>query len=429
MYSATTLENGIRVVTESMPETRSTSVGILVDAGPRNESEGSWGLAHLAEHMMFQGTGSRDARAIARVMDESGGQMGGFTTRDYTCYSATVLDDHSTYALDLMGDILLNSEFPEEAMEREKQAILREIDGESDIPSCRAHTALKAHVWGQHPLGRPVAGSPESVGRLTREGLIYFVHRHYLPNRMIVAAAGNVNHGDFVSQVRDAFWRMMGEGARTVSPAPVFTPGVHVESVPVSQAYFALGIPCQPYADEGRYLVHTLNTILGGGGSSRLYARLREERGLVYQIGSEYHAYADGGIVVIEGSTAPEYLVQVLCLVLVELWKLASLDEPVTEEELWKARMQLRAQHLIASENSSTRMSRLVTQAFYFGRFIPGEAILGGIDAVSCRELGAYAEGRLASALRHVAVSVVGPEGAETFTRTAILELLADFNR
>ena len=140
MYSATTLENGIRVVTEAMPETRSTSVGIMIDAGPGDESLETQGLAHLAEHMMFQGTGSRNSRDIALMMDESGGQLGGFTTKDYTCYSATVLDDYTTYALDLMGDILLNSEFPEEALGREKNAILREIDGDTDIPSSRARS-------------------------------------------------------------------------------------------------------------------------------------------------------------------------------------------------------------------------------------------------------------------------------------------------
>lgn len=427
MYKATTLENGIRVVTESMAETRSVSVGIMVDAGPRNEPAERPGLAHLAEHMMFQGTGSRDARAIALMMDESGGQMGAFTTKDYTCYSATVLDDYTTYALDLMGDLLLNSEFPQGALDREKHAILRELDGEMDIPSCRVHTALKSHVWGGHPLGRPVAGVAEAIPRLTREDLIYFVHRHYLPDRIIVAAAGHVNHGDFLSQVRDAFWRMMGTGERTQGVTPSFTQGVTVAPAPVSQAYFSLGIPCLPYAHGGRYCIHLLNSIIGGGASSRLYARLREERGLVYQIGSEYHAYADAGIFVIEGSTAPEYLIPVLCHILVALWQLASGDEPVSEEELWKARMQVRAQHLIASENSSTRMSRLATQAFYFGRFLCRDEILAAIDAVDCRALKGVASGTLADALRRVAVSVVGPEGPDTFTRQGILDLLDEF--
>jgi predicted Zn-dependent peptidase len=205
-------------------------------------------------------------------------------------------------------------------------------------------------------------------------------------------------------------------------------PGVVVENVPVSQAYFSIGLRCLPYADKGRYRVHLLNSIIGGGSSSRLYGRLREERGLVYQISSEYHAYVDDGIFVIEGSTAPEYLIQVLCLILVELWTLASGDEPVSEEELWKARMQIRAQHLMASENSSTRMSRLATQAFYFGRTISGEAILEAIDGVDVQDLKAFVGSDIVPALRRVAVSVVGPEGAGTFTRQGILDLLADFN-
>ena len=154
---------------------------------------------------------------------------------------------------------------------------------------------------------------------------------------------------------------------------------------------------------------------------------MREERGLVYHIGSEYHAYADDGMIVIEGSTAPEYLIKVLCLVLVALWTLAAGDDPVSDEELWKARMQLRAQHLISSENSSTRMSRLATQAFYFGRFLSGEEILSAIDSVDKGALAAMAGGDLARALKGVAISVVGPEGPKTFTRQGIEALLADF--
>jgi predicted Zn-dependent peptidase len=212
VYQQTTLENGIRVVTESMPEARSLSIGILIDAGPRDESPGQGGLAHLTEHALFQGTSSRDARQIARLMDLAGGQVGAFTTRDYTCFHATVLDDYRTYALDLFGDVLLNSTFPAEALERETQSILSEISAAWDAPFERAGQLLKALAWPNHPLGRPVAGWADTVAALTREDVIYFVHQNYLPNRLIIAAAGHVEHLDFVAQVRVAFWRLLGDG-------------------------------------------------------------------------------------------------------------------------------------------------------------------------------------------------------------------------
>ena len=427
MVVETTLENGIRVVTEAMGETRSVSIGVMVAASPRQEREGEVGLAHLVEHMMFQGTSSRSSRDISRMMDESGGQMGGFTAKDYTSYTATVLDDHATYALDLLGDILLNSEFSEEALEREKEVVLREIDGENDIPGHRVHNALKAHVWQGHSLGRAVAGLREGVKGFTREDAIYFMHGHYLPDQVTIAACGHLNHEEIVSQVRDSFWRMLGEKGPDSVVSATFHPGVVVEDVDVNQAYFSIGIPAPAYASKKRYLIYLLNTLLGGGGSSRLYERLREEAGLVYQIDSEHYGYKDAGILVIEGSTLPEYLMDVLTLVFGELEKLAFGRDPVTEEELWKAGMQTRSQFCIASENTHTRMSRLATQYFYFGRHIPAKEILSGLGGVSLEAINGFCQQEMREALGQAAVAVVGPESSETFTEKEIAALLQRF--
>jgi predicted Zn-dependent peptidase len=423
----TTLENGLRVVTQAMPSVRSVSIGVIVDAGPHSESEEQSGLAHLTEHLMFQGTSSRDAGQIARLMDMGGGSMGGFTTRDYTCYYATVLDDYRTYALDLLGDIFLNSTFPPDHLEREKEAILREIDMGQDTPMARVNDVLKSYTWPDHPLGRPVTGRPETVRPLMREDVIYFFHERYLPNRMTIAAAGNVEHEDFVAQVRDAFWRMLGEAPAPTHVAPTHRDGVVVEPMPVSQAYFSMGIPVYPYAHPDRYGLHVLNNVLGGGISSRIFRRIRDERGMVFDIGSEYHAYRDAGMLVVEGSTAPEYLISVLALTLVEMWKLFTGDEPIGEEELWKAHMQIRGQHLIAAESTHTCMSRLTTQMFYFGHHIPSGEILDEIEAVDHTMLQRMAEETLVDALRQVTVAVVGPEAPEAYSRSAIEELLAEF--
>jgi predicted Zn-dependent peptidase len=426
MYQKSTLENGIRVVTQSIPGQRSISMGILIDAGPRDEGPAQSGLAHLVEHMMFSGTSSRNASQIARFMDEAGGHMGAFTARDYTCYSATVLDEYFTYALDLLGDILLNSIFPPANLEREKSAILREMESAGDMPSQQAHDLLKAFAWPDHYLGRPVAGWVETINSLTREDVIYFVHEHYLPDRLIVAAAGNIDHGDFVAQVRDAFWRLIGKSLPATTALPAHRAGVTLVHMPVSLAYFSLGIRACPYAHPDRYKLHILNNILGGGISSRLHRRLREKRGLVYHISSEYHAYRNDGMLVIEGSTVPENILPVISLVVEEIRKLISSDEPVAEEELWKAKMHIRGQHLIAGENTNTRMSRLAVQELYFGRQLPDEEILAEIDAIHVAKLQSLAEAVLGDALGRATVAVVGPEAPDHCRKSTIERLLRD---
>jgi len=426
-YQKTVLENGIRVVTASMPGVRSVSMGVLINAGPRDESPEECGLAHLIEHAMFQSTSSKNATQIASIMDTAGGQMGAFTARDYTCYTATVLDDYRTYALELLSDLLLNSIYPEENMEREKGVIMREIDASNDLPSKKVHSILKESIWADHALGRPIFGWPETVKPLTREDIIYFVHKHYLPNRMIISAAGNLEHSDFVAQVRDFFWSLMGESIPTDNGPPSYKAGVTIEHASVSQAYFSLGIRAFPYAHPDRYGFHLLNAILGGGISSRLYRRMREERGLVYEISSQYHAYEDDGVLVIEGSTKPEYLMQVLGLTLVELWRLITLDEPADEEELWKAKMQIRGQHIISGEITSTRMSQLATQEQYFGRYIPAEEIIGEIDAVDNRMLERMARESLIKFLKQTAIAIVGPKAPEYYSVSSIEDLLKSF--
>jgi predicted Zn-dependent peptidase len=427
MYQKTTLENGIRVVTEAMPEARSLALGILVAASPRDEAMEQGGLAHMVEHLMFQGTSSRDAMQIARLMDTAGGHLGAFTSRDYTCYYATVLDDYRTYALDLLGDVLLNSIFPLEALDRARETILHEIEEGNDSPDERLNDLLKATIWPGHPLGRPTAGLAADVRRIRRDDIIYFVHENYLPDRIIIAAAGHVEHADFVAQVRDAFWRMIGQSTPRPIQAPAYQNAVAVEYMPVSQAYFSIGLQAPAYTHASRYGVHLLSNVLGGGISSRLFRRIREERGLVYRIGSDYHAYEEAGLFVVEGSTTPEKLITVLTLTLIELWQFLSAEEPVSAEELWKAKLQLRAQHLITGESTHTRMSRLATQEFYFGKPISSEEVIAQIEQVNQLTLQQIAEELLLPALPRLTLTVVGPKAPEFYSVTAVKDLLAIF--
>jgi predicted Zn-dependent peptidase len=420
------LDNGIRVVTQAMAGARSVSMAVLAEAGPQQEGEHQAGLAHLVEHAMFLGTGSRDAAAIARWMDMGGGSMGAFTSRDYTCYFATVLDDYRTYALDLLGDILLNSVFPAESLERAKATILHEINGSRDAPEERVHDLLKETAWAGHPLGRPVCGHPQGVAALTREDVIYFVHRFYLPDRLIVAAAGNLEHRDFVAQVRDAFWRLLGESEPVPHRPAAHRPGLAMEPMALSQTYFCLGLPAPRYDHPQRYALHLIDNVLGGGISSRLYRRLREDRGLAYRISSTYHAYRDAGMLVIQGSTAPKHVVEGLALACAELRALAACREPIGAEELWKAKMHLRGQHLLAGEDTHTRMSRLATQELYFGRAIPEAEVLAQIDALDPDGVGEETRAWLSEALKDATLAVVGPEAVLRGSRSELEQVLAD---
>ena len=410
MFAFTTLENGIRVVSETLPHTRSIALGILIEAGPRNEPPDKMGIAHLAEHLFFQGTSSRDAHETALFMDRAGGNIGAFTTRDYTFFGATVLDDHLPYALELLGDALLNALFLDESLAREKQSILAEIARGEDDPQTKAHDLLKHIIWGSHPLGRPIAGTKSSVEACSREDLIYFVHENYLPDRMIIAAAGNLIHEDLTAQVRDAFWRMIGQSARTLlDQKPEHRSGIRVENKPFQQIYFALGIPALPYDHESRLALHLLTRILGGGLSSRLYRRLREELGLVYYIGAEYHAYRDAGLIVIEGSAPPEHFEQVISQIRQVLIDLRDDSQRIDEEELHTAQMSLRGHHLLESEHSYVQMSRLATQMLYFGRKIDPDEILDGFLKYNPESLNPFIQNYLTGALGNTALAAVGP--------------------
>lgn len=428
MVEQSVLDNRIRVVTRRMEGVRSISLGFLMAAGPMDEAEDRNGVAHLTEHLMFDGTKQRDADEIARMMDTTGGQIGGFTSRDYTCFTTTVLDDYRTYLVDLMGDLLVNSQFAEYAVHQEKETIIRELSAQLDRPDVCAHERLKAHVWQGHPLGRPIGGTIASVAALQQEDVIRYVRDNYQPRRLIVAAAGNVRHQDMVTNVADAFWMMADDGKTDARPVrPVFHGGVTVECKGVSHVYFSIGLQAAPYAAAERYLLHLLTVILGGGMSSRLFRTLRQELGVVYEITAEYQAYRDDGVIVIEGSTAPELLHPVLSRIFQEIKGMALQTSPILEEELWIAKMQLQGQHIIAQENSHTCMSSLATQAFYFNRFVDSAEILDQILHVDMEGMNAIAARMLATGLRHSAIALVGPSCEQVCNTVAIETMVRDF--
>ena len=428
MVEQSVLDNRIRVVTKKMEGVRSIALGFLVAAGPMDEPADRSGVAHLTEHLMFAGTKGRDNDEIARMMDTTGGQVGGFTSRDYTCFTTTVLDDYRTYLIDLMGDILMHSQFADFAVHQEKETVIQELSAQLDRPDICAHERLKAHIWQGHPLGRPIGGTIASVAGLERHDVVDFFSANYQPRRLIVAAAGKANHQDLASNVTDALWMMKDDGKIDMQPVrPVFRGGVTVECKGVSHVYFSIGFKAAPYAAAERYLIHLFTVVLGGGMSSRLFRKLRHELGMVYDVSAEYQAYRDDGVIVVEGSTTPELLHSVLSQILLEIKGMALGMLPLTEEELWIAKMQLKGQHIIAQENSHTCMSSLATQAFYFNRFIDSDEICSQIQGVDLGRMNDITTKVLSDGLMDSAISLVGPS-CEPVCNTATLEkMLREF--
>jgi predicted Zn-dependent peptidase len=425
VYAKTVLENGVRVVTESLDCVRSLSIGVIVDCGSKDEGAGEAGLAHLCEHLVFQGTSGRTAIEIAQHAD-SFGQVGGFTTRDYTCYYAVTLDDYQFHALDLLGDLLLNSTFPEHLVAAEKRAVLGEMERCWDMPERQVHDLAKRSAWRDSSLGRPVIGDAQTVAQHTREDAIYFLQSHYTPDRIIIAAAGHLDHDDFTAQTRDAFWRLLGQRSSTPRQIPAFHPGLTIEHLNSSQAYFCLVIPAPAYTARERYALHVLNRILGGGISSRLSSELREEAGLAYDVHSEYHAYRDAGMMSVEGSASTEQLSQTIAAVLRTVSRLCSGQRPVDIAELWRAKTHLRVHHVASSEDAHTRMCRLGTQELYFGEHLDAREVLGQIEAVQGPAVNAMAQG-LYQPLSQAHLVVAGPKLSEPAVRDELIRLMNQF--
>jgi len=381
MFQKTVLDNGTRLLTERVPS-RLVSVGIWVEVGSRDEDESNNGSAHFAEHMLFKGTAGRTAQQIARELDVLGGMSNAFTSTEHTCYYATVLDNRLAGAIDLLADIFFNSLFSQAEIELERQVILQEIAMVEDTPDDRVHELFSALYWQGHPLGNTVLGRPEVVLGMDSDRLRAYVARHYLPPRLVVAAAGNVDHAEFVK-----LWRPWldglaesSPGVRRRPPATTNAAGLTVLTRPLEQAHLVLGCPGLPTAAAERYELLLLNTILGGNMSSRLFQEVREKRGLVYSIYSYLAAHSDSGYAGIYLGVDPESLPQALELVRRELHRLRRV--PVSSQELVDAIDYLRAGMYLADENMEARMTRLARNEYSFGRHYTIEEVVAGLEQV-----------------------------------------------
>jgi predicted Zn-dependent peptidase len=384
----TVLPNGLLVLTESMPHLRSVSMGAWVGSGARDETAEVNGISHFVEHMVFKGTTSRSAQQIAREVDTIGGNLDAFTGKEMVCFNIRVLDENVPPALEVLSDLVLHPTFTPEDLDREKGVILEEIKMDEDNPDYLVNEVWTQNFWKGDALGRPILGTAKTVSSFNQPALFDFYAGQFTPQNMVFSAAGNLEHDAFVAQVEKQFSSLAAgsEVAAQKMPAPQATPHITLKrKKALEQVQFCLGVPAPPVNDSRRYVVYLLNTMLGGGMSSRLFQTIREDQGLAYSIFSEMNPFRDTGSLCVYAGTSVDKTRKVLQLTLNELRRLK--EETVSDVELKRAKDQLKSNMVIGLESSGSRMANLARQQMYFGRFFGVDEIMEEIEAVTTADV------------------------------------------
>ncbi|MFQ5671111.1 MAG: M16 family metallopeptidase [Acidobacteriota bacterium] len=386
MISECRFDNGMTLLTEEMPDLRSVTIGVWLRRGSRHELPELNGISHFIEHLVFKGTERRTALEIAREIDAVGGQMDAFTGKESTCFYVRVLDRHLDLALDLLSDIVLHPWFRTPDIEKERKVIFEEIRMVEDSPEELLSDMLFEERWPDHPLGRPIQGTFESVVQLERDVLKRFFQESYIPPDLVLAAAGRLDAREVEAGVRRAFEARPVLPAASNGTAPVDHPGVKVRNkTEMEQLHLCLGLQSLPQAHPDRHALRVLSNLLGGTMSSRLFQKIREDRGLAYSVYSAVSSYSDAGFQSIYAATSPKSAVEVLKIIGDELNALKA--GPVGEVELQESKENLKGSVMLNLESSYSRMSSLARKEIVFGRQFTPEEILAGIDAVTAEDL------------------------------------------
>jgi len=399
------LDNGLRLITERMPQVRSVTIGVWLMRGSRHETDARSGIAHFVEHMLFKGTDSRSAEDIAQSIDSIGGQLDAFTAKEYASYYIKVLDEHLPLAVDLLSDIVLRPAFPLEEIEREKKVILEEIKMVEDTPDDLVHELFTQHFWEGHPLGRPILGSKETVESLTWDSLSDYFRGAYVAPNMIISAAGNLDHAQLRDLVSRAFQSVSSNGETFTQQAPKVVPQVITRTKELEQSHVCLGTDSYPQSHEDRYVSYILNTILGGSMSSRLFQNVREKRGLAYSVFSGLSAYRDAGNITIYAGCSNEAVGEVIDLCVEELRQIKR--DPAPESELRRAQDHLKGSLMLSLENTASRMSHLARQEIYFDRHFGLDETLAGVQRVTVDDVRRVASDLFSNG--SLAATVLGP--------------------
>jgi predicted Zn-dependent peptidase len=388
MYKKVFLENNIPVVMERTEDTRSVCIGIWVKVGSRNESPEENGISHFLEHMFFKGTKRRDAKTIAMEIDSIGGELNAFTSSETTTFYIKVIDEYIDRGINLLTDIFLNSTFPESDILKEKQIIAEEIKMIEDTPSDYIHELFSRNIWGERGLGLPVVGSLETIKGFTREGILKHIDDYYRPDNIIIACSGNLNEDLMIERMNKTIGRVQnGQILDTFLPSR-FNGGLNIATKRLSEAHICLGLEGIPFKSAQRYAMHLLNTILGSGYSSRLFQKIREERGLAYSIYSYHQSFFDTGLWAVYAGTDERNLTEVIDIVISELKRL---QDTITEGELQRAKGQLKGNLMLALESTSSKMTNLARQEIYLGKHFSPQEIIKAVEDITLDEVRALA--------------------------------------
>lgn len=386
MITTTTLDNGVRIVTQNIAFMHTVTTGIWVANGTRHESPEDNGVAHFIEHMLFKGTQRRSAHQITREIDSMGGILNAFTGHEYVCYYAKVLAKFLPRAADLLADIFLNSTFPLDEIERERKVVLQEIKMRDDSPEEYIHDRFHQNFWHGQQLGMPVLGSEETVAALTRTSILSHKDSRYRPQDIIIAAAGSVQHDELVAILAPLFSGISSQWQSQPSDAtPLADKKINLIERDMEQALVCLGTRSLRYDHQDRYALFLLTTILGGGMSSRLFQEVREKKGLAYSVYSYIISHADTGAMVVYAGTEKEHCREVIDIAQRELSRLVA--EEVPQDELNAAREQLKGKTLMSLESSDSLMTRLAKNEIYLQKQQSIEDVIANYDAVSSTDL------------------------------------------
>lgn len=381
-----TLPNGLRVITELMPHVRSVSIGMWIGSGSRGETSEQNGISHFIEHMVFKGTANRSAEDIARSIDSIGGGLDAFTSKELVSYNTKVLDEHMPIAFDVLSDLVLNPLFRDNDIEKEKGVILEELKMEVDNPEYLIHEIFSVNFWKDHALGKPILGTRATVKRFDREMLRDYFRSNYSPENILITAAGNLDHERLVGLVEERFSGLQPMPALP----PIHPPKAHARMIfrdkaSLEQVHVYMGVPSYPLPHRDRFVCYVLNTVLGGGMSSRLFQNIREKQGLAYSVYSELSMYRDTGCLAICAGTSAESARKVVLSVMDELRQFR--EEAVPPDELRRAKDHLKGSFMLGLESTSSRMANLARQEMYFGRFFTLDEVLESIEAVTPEEV------------------------------------------
>lgn len=386
----TTLDNGLRIVTEHIPSVKSVSAGIWAKTGSRHETSDQAGVTHFLEHMLFKGTENRSSYDIAMSMESVGGYLNAFTSSEYTCYYARCINTQLERALGVLSDMVLNPSFPEEELEKEKKVVIEEMKMYRDSPDDYLFEQFSSSIFKDHPLGRPIIGYEDTVNSFTRSDLYKYMEDRYFPSNLLISVAGNVDHNTVVDYVKSSFETLKRDGAQREEPEiPEIKSERFTFTKPIEQTHYIYGRKGISFDDEDKYLLLLANTVLGGGMSSRLHQNVREKHGYCYSIQTFNQAYTDTGLYGVYVGTDKDYVDHVHELVMKELEKIAQTEIP--GKELSEAKAQLKGKLLLSQESTSNRMTRLAKSELYFNRFITLDELVENIDNVTSEQVMEFA--------------------------------------